>query len=256
MNITFIISTLNDGIFKIPEENFYKLKNVIIVHQVTDGNDYSYFVNKYNEKKSNIKYLVMNEKGLSKSRNKGLDNCSTEWAYILDDDVLVYDDILDKLETETNSENSVFTFYHSDVDETVYKKYKKKRFNHNVISLAKVASIDLFLNVSLINKKNIRFDENFGLGTKYPSGEEYILLTDCLDKKIKVINIPVFTTKHPNEASGNDFFSSVEKISSKKMMFNRLRTPFSKILKIMFLIKKIYPLVKNKSLLKFMKHYL
>ena len=69
-----------------------------------------------------------------------------------------------------------------------YKNYRQDAVsNLDFRGILRISSIEFFINLDKVNKGNLRFDERFGLGAKYPSGEENILLADLLKRNIKFL---------------------------------------------------------------------
>ena len=54
----------------------------------------------------------------------------------------------------------------------------------------------------MYDKYSIKFDENFGLGSKYPSCEENLFLLDCFDVGPSIIHVPEIVVFHENLSTG------------------------------------------------------
>lgn len=150
------------------------------------------------------KVLYSYDKGLARSRNVGLFCSSAEIVWMLDDDVEVQVDAaleafnyLDK-HKELDFLTSKFEIEGGDS----YKNYKSDCGFHDLLSVLKVSSIELFLRRKSVLEKGITFDTRFGLGASFPSGEENILLTDLIRRDAKGIYLPVVTSTHPDISSG------------------------------------------------------
>ncbi len=213
----------------------------MIIHQSSHPeNHYKYTEN------PNIQYIKMNEKGLSKSRNAGLINCKSEYAYIMDDDVCFDVLKIEKLVRKMIEDKvAVATCQYKYEDGSYPKKYKRNAYLHNKLTAAKVSSIEICVNLTLLKKYNIRFDEAFGLGTNMPSGEEYIFLTDCLKKGLIVKYYPIVTGIHPNITSGMDFYSDSSKVLAKREMLKRIFGWKSFIFISAFWLKKLPTVVRQ-----------
>jgi len=163
------------------------------------------------------------EKGLAKSRNKAIDLAEKDICLISDDDL----DYLENLEKniikafEDNSEADIITFCIRTPDNKPYKKYKDKPFWHTKKTIMSVSSVEISFRLDSINRVKLRFDERFGLGSDFPTGEEIIFLSDALDKGLKILYIPINIVIHPIESSGKNYTSS-RLIEAKGAMFYRL----------------------------------
>lgn len=117
-----------------------------------------------------------------------------------------------------------------------------------------VSSIDMLIKKDSIG--TIKFDENFGLGKKYPSGEEYIFCCDMLKKNKKIQQTNLFTNYHPSITSGDDFYTTPLKLATKKHMFIRAHNKYiGCFLYVLFLIKKFPTIAKNKAIKNMIKSF-
>jgi len=237
VKIEVLMSTMNknyDTLFR--EVKTRKIKSDILI--INQSNNQKRYFN------SNIRIYNYNEKGLSKSRNRGLENANGEICVIADDDIIYkesYCDILKK-SFEKNLDADIITFQIETPDGNLFKNYSKKEFWHNKRTILKVSSIEIAFRRDSIIKNNIKFDERFGLGSKYITGEENIFLMDCLDKGLKIKYIPSPIVIHPYENSGRIFSESL--IFSKGAVFARLFKFNFIVLNFLFALKK-YKEYKN-----------
>ncbi|CAJ1912830.1 glycosyltransferase family 2 protein [Aeromonas veronii] len=183
-------------------------------------------------------YVPLEKKGLSVSRNTALVNATGDYVLIMDDDVTFsIDAIKILLEKIKQDDVDVVTYYHKYTNGNTTLK-NKISYSHHLLNIASPSSIDICLKRESILKFNIKFDESFGLGSHYPSGEEMIFLADCLKFGLKVKRYPIEICTHPPITSGLDFFTTREKTLAKAAMFNRVYSKFGSLLFILFVIKK------------------
>ncbi|HHR6131815.1 TPA: glycosyltransferase family 2 protein [Providencia alcalifaciens] len=245
MKIEILISTLNDGIKKIKISPFF---NYIIVHQINNGKDYSnesQFLLKYN-----VRYIQSHTVGLSKSRNIAILNATADYIWIMDDDVIIDSNAFEKLTSiiKSNVEFDMLVLSHSSSSSKNDNKQEElKKLNR--ITAMSVASIDMFIKKSSIIDNMILFNENFGLGTKYPSGEEYIFTTQLLDLKLTILKTNISFSYHPELSSGHDFYSTKNKLKAKLKMFSVCYGELiGRAAYFLFIMKKIKVLQKNKKI--------
>ncbi|AWG44219.1 hypothetical protein BEH_17470 [Priestia filamentosa] len=146
----------------------------------------------------NIKFLKLHKKGLSYARNAALEHVSGDALTFSDDDCWYPEDILEKVYRELQSAQ-VCTFQIYDPHQNLYyKTYSNTSLlEHRKISrLFKVSSIEIFVNLKNVKREDLEFDERFGLGAYYPSGEEVNLLIDLLRKGYKFNYIPTVAVYH------------------------------------------------------------
>ena len=245
MIVEVLVSTLNDGLLNI---NINKDFNYLIIHQVSNGK--SNFYNDFFEKNlltNKIRYIQSDSLGLSISRNIALNNSIGDYLWIMDDDVIINDlaysellSLIDKYQTA-----SALIVSHSN------KKIKYLSDNNDkylsIISAASVSSIDMVLKKS--DLINIRFNESFGLGAKYPSGEEYIFICNVLSEKKKVLKTQRVLSFHPDVSSGHDFYSSPIKLKTKLKMFNQANgVVIGYCFYFLFILKKLPLIYKSGNL--------
>lgn len=187
----------------------------------------------------NIEYLNFYESGLSKSRNRGLENSNADICLITDNDTFFNDQTMNIIEQAflDYPDADILTFQVETPEGELYKKYKENFFWHNKLSLAKVSSVEIAFRKSSILNKNIKFDEDFGLGSLYPTSEEYIFLVDSLSKGLKIGYIPKVIVYHPKESSGGDF-TNKELIYAKGAMISRVFGKKGLLICFLFALKK------------------
>lgn len=211
MDIEIGLSTLNSGIYKI---RFRKDCRYVLIHQVTNGKNYSDFVRTL---PPNVRYIESNEIGLSKSRNLAIENAKSDYLWIMDDDVEIYDEALSYINhfTAQYSESPLLIVSHTLKKDAIGTKEKIKRVN--IVSAAGVCSIDMIIKISAL--KNVRFNTEFGLGTKYPSGEEYIFACELIRSGGKIYKSNKICSFHPDIEKNNDIYPNKDKLNTKMKMF-------------------------------------
>lgn len=235
VSLSIAISTYADRISKL---NLDANPNVeyIIVHQKPLEASLETISNLKN--RHDISYIPTDTKGLSISRNIALENANGEYVMIMDDDVVFsIEKILDIIKKMKSDSVDVGTYYHRYLDgRTTLNSNASQKLN--LFTIAKPSSIDICFNRKSILNKSIRFDENFGLGTDNPSGEEMIFLSDCLSHGLSIQRYPVEVSSHPPVTSGADFYSTDKKVIAKRNMFLRVSPRCGLFLFILFVFKK------------------
>ncbi|MDN6281135.1 MAG: glycosyltransferase, partial [Psychroflexus sp.] len=152
--------------------------------------------------------LVVNsyDVGLSKSRNLALKNCKTTYGVIADDDVIFQTDCLNLYSKaiQQKLDLAFYSFKSCDLQNRDRKEYPDS-LNEFCLPLKKFkpSSIEIMLNIPLIKKRNLKFDENFGLGAHFPVGEEKEFLIKLLRANLKAMFFPETVVKHQQESSRN-----------------------------------------------------
>lgn len=223
--LTILIATMNAGITQLISK-ITKLPqhiDIIICHQITDLSiEADIFKKELESIRSNIKVIQRYEKGLSKSRNCALDHVKEGICLIADDDVVFIDDIYEKITHayEQNSDADIISFQIETPDGEPFKQYSSKSYLHTKKTLMRVASIEITFRANKIHKSGLRFDEDFGLGSTYPTGEETIFLCDAYDKKLNILYCPIPIVAHPKEHSNASY--SIDLFKAKGAVFIRI----------------------------------
>jgi glycosyltransferase involved in cell wall biosynthesis len=166
---------------------------ILIINQTTENH-------KLTSGFSSVRVINSNEKKLSKSRNIALQNSIGKVVLIADDDVVFkknFDSII------INSYNkypnaTVICFAIEKPDGSLFKKYPAKtKENTTQLDIFNILSIEISLNRVAFEKLNVKFDENFGLGSHFIMGEEAIFLSDIKLKNQQLIIEPKVIAIHP-----------------------------------------------------------
>lgn len=185
---------------------------------------------------SNVYIFTKNERGLSKSRNTLLEKAITlgvDYLIISDDDVYYKNDGLEILSQYLIKEDGYLSHYQlqsCDEKNNLRKKYKADSYEIKKFDVFKVSSIEMCINIHLVNESNIKFDERFGLGSIYAAGEEPIFLSDALSYNHHIRFLPVTVTIHPLESSGARIYTDEKTLAARGAIFIRCLGNFMGIL--------------------------
>lgn len=184
MNIEVLVSTMN---LKNQEQLIKKMniKKSVIINQTKNIN-----LPDITEGKNRL--YSYNEKGLSRSRNKAIENSIADICLIADDDVK-YENNYEKIVEEGYKkypDADIIAFYLDNVDENIYRP-KRKEGKINFVKSMQIKSSQITFKRKSIIEKGIRFNERFGTGSELYMGEENIFLAQCLKKNLNIYYIPI-----------------------------------------------------------------
>lgn len=172
---------------------------------------------------SSSRYIFTDTRGLSKSRNIAINECSADILLISDDDVRHFDEVEAIILSEfARTGADILTFQITTPEGHPFKTYNPSAFTHSARSVMRVNSIEIAVRVKSVKDKGLKFDEEFGLGARYPTGEEIIFLSDALKAGLNVRYVPVPIVVHPVESSGGSLFKNDPLIGAKGAMFCRI----------------------------------
>ncbi len=186
MEIEHIVSTMNRDEFSFLE-NLKMQTPCVVVNQKREDAELSYPL-----KGGNARIFCSSETGLSRSRNKLLQNAVGDICIVGDDDVEYLPEYLKYVEEAyarlPKADIIVFRFTHEKGKETRAKYSKIKRLR--LWNISKVASVEITFKRESVIKAGIAFNNKIGLGAKFPSGEENAFLADALRAGLKIYHYP------------------------------------------------------------------
>jgi len=155
-----------------------------------------------NPRKENLTIEIINYKNkisLSQARNICVKKSKYEYVCVLDDDIIPGKDILESIKTVfINEKADLFCGRIMAGEDTPYLP----QFKLTQAKLISFTSLNYFMGAchgfrkDLFDSQKI-YDEDFGMGALYNSGEETDLLLKALSKKYKVIYDPNIYVYHP-----------------------------------------------------------
>jgi glycosyltransferase involved in cell wall biosynthesis len=208
--------------------------DAIIVNQC-DKNEYFEIRNINNT----VRMFSVIDRGLSKSRNFAIDNSEADICVLADDDLRYYDDykinIIKGFEKYPDADIIAFEVPSTN-EQRPTSKLKEGRVNF--LSSMKISSYQITFKRKSFKKNDIRFNELFGAGSRYSSGEENILLTKSIKKGLKVyfINTQIATVSHNESTWFNGFDEKL--FRTKGAMFYEMNNTLSLFLILQFAIRK------------------
>lgn len=218
--------------------------NGVLNEEYYPAGDYRlYFINQGTPVLDDSRFINIETKGLSKSRNFALDSLQRlaekgDIIVLTDNDVCFqsgFDLFLRQKFQFCN--HDVLTFKVKDIFGNPFKlNYSNVAFKHNIFSLMRVSSIEFaFKYTRLIDET--RFDDQFGLGSVCPIGEENIFLTDLRKKHASIGYLPEFLCSHMDDMhSGSEFTTTLSRYRLK--VFKRIYSPiFAYFVFTLFLVK-------------------
>lgn len=158
-------------------------------------------------------------RGLSRNRNFALASASAPYCLIADDDVVYNPQQLPEIIAvfDRDPQLAVATFEYSGSDA---KHYPDRRFDlRRAPKGYYVSSIEIAFRHKPIVDADIRFNENFGIGARFPSGEEDIWLHDALKNGLKGEFFPIVIANHNGISTGVRSEGSKQAIVTKGAVF-------------------------------------
>ena len=172
--------------------------------------------------RDDFRLYVTLSKGLSVNRNVALSQATAPLLLISDDDVDY---------TEAGLMEVINAFNrHKDMDIITFRYVSishEKFYPSRICDLAHpekgyfVTSFEIGFRRKAVQGK-IWFNENFGIGATFPSGEEEIFLRDCLDAGLKGIYLPITIARHDGTTTSDRNLMLASRPQTKGAVFLRL----------------------------------
>lgn len=159
-------------------------------------------INKLLEKHNfEYKHVFAGGTGCAKSRNATMDLATGNVYTFTDDDCWYRDDALElvkKYFDEHNPDIAIFQHYDPIKEKSTINYPKEEILGLSRLQTLKQATLDMWFNSESIDPHTHKFDERFGIGTDYNSGEENIYIMDAYNEgKRKMFYFPQIIAYHP-----------------------------------------------------------
>ncbi|EUJ48381.1 glycosyltransferase family 2 protein [Paenilisteria rocourtiae] len=243
--ISVIVATLGDRVMELKrmletlENQTYSHLEVILVLQ-QEQDTWSEVLAGY---KLTTRVVMMQERGLSKARNLGLEYATGDIVTFGDDDCWYAPETFEHVVASFQTGKDVISFNMYDPDRQQFGRLQHIQTSKFLTKreLMSRSSIEIFVKRSCLEKNEagpaIRFDEVFGLGATYISGEENIFLSDLFRQGYVTYFHPECLVYHAVQPRITRLTEA--QMLSKGPLFKRMySTPTAFLLVSLFYIKK------------------
>lgn len=187
-----------DGIARVAESMHPTIPGIeYLVSWQTDGNTSL----PHSLERSDFKVFTSTSKGLSANRNHALGKATAPLLLISDDDVeYTKDNLLTIIKAfERNPDADILTFKYD--TKNCHKTYPERSISLTTPPKGYfISSIEIAFRRDSI-QGNIWFNENFGIGAVFPSGEEEVFIKDCMAKGLTGRFIPQTIARHDGDTT-------------------------------------------------------
>ncbi len=172
--------------------------------------------------RNDFKIVASDTKGLSKNRNIALSNATAPLLLVSDDDVVYTKERLHAVidAFDTHQEADILTFRYESSSHS--KFYPALQCDLSTPEKGYyLTSFEIALRKDSVRGK-IWFNENFGIGALFPSGEEDVFIKDCLDSGLKGLFIPLTINRHDGTTTSGRNLMLPSRPQTKGAVFLRL----------------------------------
>ncbi|MFD0749632.1 glycosyltransferase family 2 protein [Mucilaginibacter calamicampi] len=185
-----------------------------------------------------IKICNLYKKGLSYARNQSLgliSNAATLVTFSDDDCWYPLDTVATVLADYQQYNTSICYQIFDPLKNEPYKEYQPNKLEQvSLRQSLKISSIEIFVPKTVIDS-GICFDERFGLGTAFPSGEENIFLFDAIKAGVKILYFPKPIVYHQKPEWSNKEYIFKGKGALFSKLYNR---PLALMMSVFYAYKK------------------
>jgi glycosyltransferase involved in cell wall biosynthesis len=251
MNVEVLVSTMYKDDLSIVDK--MKIKTDALIINQNDRED----TLEGNINGNRIRMLSYNERGLTKSRNRAINNSQGDICVIADDD-LIYEDNYKKIIIDAYKkypEASIIAFEVPSTNSTrPTSSLKEGRIDF--LHTLRVSSFQITFKRNSMIDHSLFFNELFGAGSKYTCGEEHIFLAEALKKglEIRFVKKKIATVNHNESTWYNGFDENL--FRTKGAMFYEMSRSLSYLLVLQFAIRKRNLYKENINVLQATKHML
>ncbi|MBR0536111.1 MAG: glycosyltransferase [Clostridia bacterium] len=247
MKIQHIISTMNREEFSFLEKLCLKTDAVVVNQNCPEGKAKETLRNGVD-----VNIISTPEKGLSRSRNKLLENATGEVCIIGDDDVEYLDGYLEAVrqayEKYTDADIIIFRFTHEKGKETRVRYTEDIKVSMQ--SISKFSSVEITFKRESVLKAGLGFNNNIGLGTAFPSGEENAFLADALRAGLNIYHVPVTICVAREDLKINESYGVQKYLVDKGAVFYCIYKKMFPLYALAFVVLKKKSLFKDVSFFK------
>ncbi|MEG1579935.1 MAG: glycosyltransferase [Bacteroidaceae bacterium] len=195
MTLDVLVCTLDKGVVRVGDILLPQVPNVhyIISFQYTDER-YLDLIPEVLAERSDVKLIKMKGQGLSVNRNRALSEATSELVLFADDDARFAPETFPVIfgTFEQNEDIDIAFFQASTYTGRQLKDYPEKSFDYKgYMPDFSISAIETVCRREKVQTQ-IRFDERFGLGTRFLTcGEEQIWLEDAMRAGLKMRYFPI-----------------------------------------------------------------
>lgn len=213
MKLSVMICTLNEGIERVPSIllPFRKDVEYVVSFQYTSQDKLMLLPSVLKDRKD-VRIVTWHECGLSRNRNHALDVATGDVLLVSDDDCIYkneyFDSIIKAFKENVDADILLFQTHLSNGSDV--KSYPSFVFDYpHVPKDYYPMSVEMAFRRNSIDRIQLRFNTNFGLGATYLcAGEEDVLLHDAVERGLKVRYVPSTIVETDADTTGLHFMDN------------------------------------------------
>lgn len=176
--------------------------------------------------------------GIARSRNQVINAAQRDLLWFADDDLEFEASGLQNLITAFGQQPdaAVLTFQSANADGSLRKAFGNKHSRIAKHNAGRYATFEIAIRPATIRDAAVAFDTNFGIGSRYSFGDEYVFLSDCIDAGLICRYVPFVLAIHPTLSTG--FRKVPKRLRTERAIFARVFGGLWPVWFVAFIVKK------------------
>jgi len=203
-----------------------------------------------------LTFYYIDRLGLSVARNFAIEKSSGEYLIFLDDDASVKEDFIQALIKNIGLHKSLNAFCGRLIDPVSQAPFSRLFYNNQKKNLHRLDYQYFMGSAHVLSRKIIdkvgRYDENFGVGSKYFGSEETDIFFRIKAAKEKVLYLPELVFFHPIPASPDvyvyKYAFALAAMLTKNSINDKLNFPVYCLVALERIAKSAVRIIQNKAL--------
>lgn len=170
-----------------------------------------------------VRVLSFAGTGVTKIRNKVLENATGDYLIFADDDI-GFDErgLLQAIQEMIDNKLALLLGQAVDEKGKLRKSYPAAKQKLTKFNSGKAATYEMLVDVNAVASSGVRFDESFGAGAEETYlGDEYIFIADLLSKDLACSFMPIVLATHPTDSSGSGWGTERDR-RARALIFDRV----------------------------------
>ena len=190
-------------------------------------------------RRDDVRYEVLDSRGVTKSRNAVLDRARGQFVLFADDDIVFHEEGVRSVLRELVEHPDLALVLGIAVDEggRLRKPYPSRTLRLTRWNSGKAATYEIMLRRDAFARAGVRFDERFGAGVDpHYLGDEYILISDAIRAGLQCRFLPVVMAMHPTVSSGAGWGTERD-ARARSAIFGRVFGPTAPVARLAFVAR-------------------
>ncbi len=181
-----------------------------------------------------VTVVELTDAGIANSRNAALKLADTEFLLFCDDDIRLSLDGIAAMKAALAGDKALSFVMGWRGERFASSPRAKREYQLTPYNSGRVAVPELLVRLVDVKTTDLTFDSAFGVGARFPIGEDYIFVTDMLKAGLSGMSLPVLAGWHDGQSTGDIWDDPVivqARIAMLKRVFGRraplLRTAYA-----------------------------